>query len=246
MAATCAFGQTPPAEALSAPRVRVEAEPEDQEVAKTYVRMAEEAERRIAAFFGKGFRKTLTIQICSSRAAFDRALAKAWGMPATQPWMVGAAGADRVYFLSPRVWKAEAHEHDPNDAGAMSRLVAHELVHAYHAQFNPTRDLDGLDPMAWFVEGLATFVSGQESTQHAGRAKALLTSSSFPNSLETIWAGPSRYALAGSLVRFVETRFGRPRVVRLLSATTNAEALQVLGTTESELLREWKAWLAGS
>ena len=53
-------------------------------------------------------------------------------------------------------------------------LITHELVHTYHGQHNPTRDFTGMDDLGWFVEGLATYASGQMAHSHAGDAKAAL------------------------------------------------------------------------
>lgn len=228
------------------PRIRVEFAPQDAEQGRAFQRDAREAEKRLHEFFGSGFTKGLILRLCASRAEFDEALRKEWSMPKSETWMVGAAGANHAFFLSPRVWKSEATEHRPEDTAGIARLVLHELTHSYQAQRNPSMDLEGLDPMAWFVEGLATYVSGQEAVEHKGQAKASLSAGTFPSRLEDVWEGKARYGLAGSLVRFVDERFGREKVKALLAATTNAEALALLEVDERRLLDGWRVWLAAS
>jgi hypothetical protein len=216
----------------------------DAEQGAAFRRHAAGAQARIAAFFGSGFGEPVELRLCGSRAEFDGALAKEWGMPKSEPWMVGAAGSAHAFFLSPRVWKTEAQEHDSEDVDAIRMLVAHELTHSYHAQHNPSHDLDGLEPMAWFVEGLATLVSGQLDARHRDDAARALEAGTFPLRLEDVWSGKARYGLAGSLVRFVDEHYGRRRVIEMLSATTNQQALEKLGTSEERLLAEWRRSLA--
>lgn len=225
-------------------KVKVEYGSRDLKDGKAFEGYAAAAEKQISEFFGSGFPKAVTLRLCASRVEFDAALAKAWSMPKTETWMVGAAGAEHAYFLSPRVWSAEATEHRADDRQRIARLVAHELTHAYHAQNSPTHDLDGLDPMAWFVEGLATYVSGQEDAEHRGQAKRALGAASFPSRLEDVWAGKARYGLSGSLVRFVDERYGRGKVRNLLGAVSNRQALKILGVSEGKLIDSWKGWLA--
>jgi hypothetical protein len=47
------------------------------------------------------------------------------------------------------------------------------------------------------------------------------------------------------MVEFVDQRFGRETIRKLLAATTNAEALMILGTTEEKFIEDWKASVAG-
>lgn len=224
-------------------KILVAAGIEDAAWEKTFRTYAASAERKITAFFGSSFKREVLLLLCPSRAAFDEALAKQWGMPKTEKWMVGAAGAESAFFLSPRVWKAEAAEHDPKDVKRIEMLVAHELTHSYHAQFSPSKDLEGLDPMAWFAEGLATYVSGQEASRHRGQAVKAVETGKFPERLEDVWKGQARYGLAGSLTRFVDVRFGRKKIVELLATTTNAEAMKLLGISEKDLMAAWKDWV---
>ncbi|WP_181394611.1 hypothetical protein, partial [Staphylococcus pseudintermedius] len=76
-------------------------------------------------------------------------------------WMVASGVADGVRMLSPRAWKTEACEHDAGDARHVEQLLAHELVHVFHGQHNPSPAFLAVTGIVWFVEGLATLASGQ-------------------------------------------------------------------------------------
>lgn len=234
LAAALAYGRP----ALSAETVTFLV-PESERGVEPLVREAVGAGRaRVEKFFGRPIPKPFTVEVLPSRGAMDAAFAKRWGMPKTECWMVAAGVADRLYVLSPRLWKAEACEHDSAPAH-VGEIAAHELVHVFHGQHAPNPEFDGMDDLGWFVEGLATLVSGQFDGAHAGDARAALAAGAGPKSLATAWSGRYKYGVCGSLVRFAETGGGRARIEKLLRAGTNAEALAILATTEQEFLAAW-------
>jgi hypothetical protein len=203
------------------------------------------AESRIEALLGS-FPDTVSVRIFPDRAGFTAALREAWGIPETACWMVGAADDFHLYLLSHGVWADEACEHDPADAQHRRLLVTHEAVHVYHGQVNPSEDIGLLEELGWFVEGLATWASGQLETAHAGRAAEALAGDEGPERLAEAWSGPYRYGVAGSLVAYIDDRWGRETLREALMATTEAELLALLGTSEVELLTGWRAWVTGA
>jgi hypothetical protein len=200
---------------------------------------------RVRQFFGKPFEQRFVVEICPDRARFDEYFQRRWTLPKTERWMVASGVADRLVILSPRVWKTEAVEHDPADAQHIQELIAHELVHVFHGQHNPHPDFDGMDEMGWFVEGLAVLVSGQLENAHRTGASEAIKAGRAPKSLADAWSGRYRYAVCGSMVQFVEARFGRALVNQLLSVTSTAEALKLLNTSEQDFLEAWKAHVSG-
>lgn len=200
------------------------------------------AEARIRDLLG-AFPDTVSVRLLPDRADFDAALRAAWGVPETACWMVGAAGDHVLFLLSPDAWEDEACEHDPKDHAHRRMLVAHEAVHVYHGQVNPSDDLGSLEDIGWFIEGLATYASGQLDARHAGRAAEALAAGQAPASLAEAWAGPYRYGVAGSMAAFIDDRWGRETLRRSLRATSAAELLGLLGVGEDEFLEEWRAWV---
>lgn len=200
------------------------------------------AETRISEMLGP-FPDTVSVRVLPDREGFDEALRAAWGIPQTACWMVGAADDHHLYVLSPGAWKSEACEHDPMDEEHRRLLVTHEAVHVFHGQVNPSEDVGLLEDIGWFVEGLATYVSGQLETSHAGRATEALAAGDGPDRLAQAWSGPYRYGVAGSLVAFIDEHWGRDTLITALEITSQEEFRDVLGTTEDEFLADWRAWV---
>ena len=228
-----------PAEPLDASTLRFS--PPDRAVAAALRPVLVAARADVGAFFGAPFPEPVHAAVVPDRAAFTAVMHEAWGVPETACWMVALGVADYLVVLSPRAWPADACEHDPTDAPHLRDLVAHELVHVYHGQHNPTRDFTGMDDVGWFVEGVATLAAGQLTDDRLARLREALAAGEGPARLAEAWSGPHRYAVAGSMTRVVDEALGRAALLHLLAATTQAELLAALGTTESDFLARWRA-----
>jgi hypothetical protein len=211
----------------------------EREVADLLRGAVDAGRKRVEGYFGRSFPKPFLMEVLSSRSEMDAVFAQRWKAPKTACWMVAAGVGDRLFVLSPRVWKTQACEHDARPAH-VGEIVGHELVHVFHGQYAPNGDFNGMDELAWFVEGLATSVSGQLDGAHAGDARAALKAGRGPKSLARAWSGRYKYGVSGSLVRFVETTQGRATIDRLLRVGTNAAAMATLGTTEGAFLSAWR------
>lgn len=236
------FCQTTPAAVVEASGLDFHASPADP-YANPIHKDASRAILDIQSFFGAPFPGPIHFRLVSQRAEFDAAVSK-FGLSPTQCWMVGFGTADSMVVLSPAAWKEQACEHDANDVEATQQLLTHELIHVYHGQFNPTRDFTGVDDLDWFIEGLAVFGSGQLTKGRLDRMRAAIADNQAPEALSKVWTGPNRYAFAGSLVRYVDQKWGRATIVRLLRVRSSAEALAILHTEEKSLLAGWRASLA--
>ena len=218
----------------------------DDAVATAIAAYVTEGRDRVESFFGRSFPKPYTVEILGDRAAFNAYFKSRWNLPETQPWMVASGVADRLAILSPRVWKTEAQEHDPDDRAHVRDIVAHELVHVFHGQANPRPDFDGMDDLGWFIEGLAVFVSGQLERSHRGMAAEAVKAGKAPATLADAWSGRYRYGVAGSMASFVDRRYGRQVLSKMLEVVSNDEALALMKTTESDFLAAWKASLTAT
>jgi hypothetical protein len=213
---------------------------QDKDVAASLKPYIKQGRQKVERFFGQPFKQAFEIEVFPDRAAFDAYFHKRWKVPKTEAWMVASGVADRLVILSPRVWKNQAAEHDPADAAHIRELIAHELVHVYHGQHNPRPDFDGMDECGWFVEGLAVYVSGQLDQSHRTAARDALKAGKAPTRLADAWSGRYRYGVSGSMVEFVDQRYRRDVVKKLLGVVSNREALKLLKTTEDEFLAAWK------
>lgn len=229
--------------ALQTPQYHVKATDAPQKSVTRIERALEQGDSIVRKYFGKPFPKSFDVVIAASRKEFDVVAGRRWKMPASDRWMVGAGGSDILLLLAPDRWKGEADEHDGESDKELNDIVAHELVHVYHSQVCPNHEFDGMDDVAWFIEGLAVRVSGQLESSHRGVAQKAIIEGTAPKTLEAAWSGKHRYGIAGSMARFVETTWGKATVLDLLKATSNSEALNRLKTTEDRFLRDWRAWV---
>lgn len=217
---------------LQTPRITID-DPVDESLRPAIQQYVDEGSTRIEKFFGKPFPKPYKVTVVPSRAAFDKVFKERWGVEHTESWAVAAGVSDGLYLLSPRVWKTEATEHDPNDAGHIRRIIAHELTHVYHGQLSPSKEFEGMDDLAWLIEGVATYVSGQMEEEHKGQDADAIKAGKSPDKLANAWSGRYRYAIAGSLVQYVDKKYGRKKLIEILSLTKPDEVLGKLDTTEN-------------
>jgi hypothetical protein len=225
--------------------VTVEFREQDREQAKRLVTLLAKGHRTITDFFHRSFPQRFTVRIYPDRAALTAYWRTAWGIPDLQPerWMVASGTATMLTLLSPAVWKTEAEEHDPADTTHVQRLLTHEMVHVFHAQNNPHPDFDGMDAVAWFVEGLAVFVSGQLAEKNLATAKEAIAQGKEPRELSRAWSGRYRYGVSGSIVEYIAAAYGRKKLDAMLKGTSQAELLKTVGLTEQQLLEQWRAYV---
>ena len=216
----------------------------DTATARQLAPMLAGARRQISAFFGAPFTGPVAITLVPGRAAFSDALKRTWSMPQTECWMVAAGVADFVIGISPRTWPTDACDHG-TDSTHVRQIFTHELVHAFHGQHHASRDFDfpGADDLGWLIEGVAVYASGQLDSARLDAAIGVVRASGGPARLADGWSGNARYGVAGSLLRYIDERWGRPMLLRLLPSTTNAAVLAALGTDETTFLADWRAWL---
>jgi hypothetical protein len=217
--------------------------PADEKTAERLDALVRSAIVRVERFFGAPFPRPFTITIHPDRAAFDASFPPEWGVGKTECWMVASGVAAGVHVLSPRAWSAQACEHDPTDELHVERLLAHELVHVFHGQHNPSPDFVDVTGIDWFVEGLATFASGQLEDEKLLSARDALESGAGPKELAAAWTGRYRYGVCGSLVAFLDHEVGRARITECLTASSGEELLDLFGLGEEELLERWRAWV---
>jgi len=203
------------------------------------------ARSRVEHFFSAPFAEAVNVMVPANRAAFDAALPAAWGIAPSQCWMVGVGVANQFFLLSPTAWSDHAQVCDhAGSAEEAQGVITHELTHAYHGQHNATRDFTGMDDLGWFVEGLAVYVSGQLDGEHAADASAAITANAAPTALANAWSGRYRYGVCGSMVAYVDAHYGRAKIIELLGATTQQQALATLDVSEAQFLSDWRAWVS--
>jgi hypothetical protein len=177
----------------------------------------------------------------------------AWQFPSYQPqcWEIAAAWATELDLLSPRLWSRDACGHDPADTTHIRNVLAHEVMHVLHGQLGGHPNLGSMANAQWFTEGLAVYVSGMLDVDYAGAAQARLDAGFAPRTLAEVWSDRANYPLSGSIVRYIDRRYGRAALRDLLGARSTATILSRLGVGEAELLTGWReveaaAWQTGT
>ena len=172
----------------------------------------------------------------------DKQWQKDWGDSAfqSQCWMIASGVGHRLDILSPNVWEKEACDHNGNDTTEIRQVILHELIHVFHGQHNPDHTFNYIEKLDWLVEGTATFVSGQLDAKRSQRLKQLINENKVPATLDDFWKGLEKYGLSGSMVAYIDNKYGRNKLFELLKQTNKQVVLKYLGISETQLLADWK------
>ncbi len=218
----------------------------DSSFAPTLENWIGDARTAVFQFFHRPFKNEFNVYVFPDRKSLDHEWAQDWKIDGfkSECWMVASGVARRFDLLSPLAWDREACDHRSNDSTAIRQIILHELVHVFHGQQNPRPGFDDMEAMAWLVEGLATWASGQLTEGKLKQVRESLAAGNIPASTGELWKGSLRYQQAGSLIRYIDRRYGREKLFSLLKATNTQEALQELNITESALMEAWQKNLA--
>lgn len=217
----------------------------DKKNKEEYVLLVENGLLSVKNFFNSSYNKQFDVYIHPNRHSLDSSWQKDWNMPdfKSECWMVASGVASKVDMISPRLWDKEACEHTYAETKKTQQLITHELVHVYHGQINVSPDFSDIEGIDWFVEGLATYASGQCDSSRISEIKKAIADNKIPNGLNNFWTGKLKYGLSGSVVMFIDNKYGRAKLIELLAFNKKTDLLSTLKTTESELLDEWKKYI---
>jgi hypothetical protein len=217
----------------------------DAKYTREYDGFIERGISSVEIFFKQSFRNQVAIVIHPNRRSLDSSWQKDWNMPnfKSECWMVASGVAMKLDIISPIMWDKNACEHVYGETEKTQKLITHELVHVYHGQINASPDFSNVEGLDWFVEGLATFASGQCDSERISEVKRAITQNKIPASLDNFWEGKLKYALSGSLVMYIDTTYGRAKLIELLPFSKKSEVLSKLNTTEAGLLLAWKNYM---
>lgn len=210
-----------------------------------YVTMIENGLRSVSIFFNGSYEKTFDVYVHPNRHSLDSTWQKDWNMPdfKSECWMVASGVATKLDVISPRQWEKEVCEHTYSEKTKAQNLITHELIHVFHGQKNVSHDFSDVQGLDWFVEGLATYASGQCDADRLSEVRKAIANNTIPGTLDKFWSGKMKYGLSGSVVMFIDSKYGRNKLLELLPVSKKAEVLSTLNTTESALLAEWKSYI---
>jgi len=203
--------------------------------------------RGVEQFFDRPFKSKFDVVIYPDRKMLDSVWRKDWNMPdfKSECWMVASGVAKKIDIISPRMWDMESCEHKYSDTVQTQRLISHEMVHVFHGQLNVSPDFSDVENIDWFVEGLATYASGQCDEKRLAEVKKSIEDKTAPSVLDKFWTGKMKYGLSGSMVMFIDHKHGRAKLLQLMPYNKLKQILDRLGTTEDELISGWTKYMEG-
>ena len=210
-----------------------------------YNSLVEKGMKETKTFFFADYKNEFHVYIHPDRNSLDSTWQHDWHLPEfkSECWMVASGIADRLDMISPVQWTTQSCEHDNSNTAETQRLITHELVHIYHAQRNKSKDFSQTQNLDWFVEGLATYASGQLTKEKISELKQAIGENRIPLSLNDFWKGRMRYQLSGSVVLFIDKKYGRKKLISVLPLTKKSEVLAALNISEQSLLKDWATFM---
>ncbi len=217
----------------------------DRENISAYSLLIDKGFTEVKDFFQAKDLKKFDVFIFPDRKSLDSSWQKSWNMPEfkSECWMVASGVSNRFDLISPAAWKTDACEHDFSDKEKTQKLITHELVHVYHGQQNASPDFSATEGIDWFVEGLATYASGQCDSLRMAQVRKAIAENQVPMKLDAFWTGKNKYGLSGSMVMFIDKKYGRKKLLELLPFSKKSEILLSLGVSEEVLLEAWKKFM---
>ncbi len=210
-----------------------------------YEHLIQNGIEQAVSFFDNNFPQNFNVYIHPNRQTLDSTWRKDWNMPdfKSECWMVASGIATKLDIISPKIWNTESCEHDYSETIKTQQLITHELVHVFHGQMNPSPDFATTTGIDWFIEGLATYASGQCDSIRINAMMIEIKNNTAPVSLDNFWKGKNKYGLSGSIVMYIDKNYGRKKLYTLLHLTNKAEILNALDLTEPKLIHDWKNYL---
>jgi len=195
-----------------------------------------------AEFFHQPFPNKFDVYIFPDRTLLDKQWQKDWDDSGfhSECWMIASGVAHRLDLLSPNAWTKQACDHNANDADEIRKVTWHELTHVYQGQYNPDHTFNYIEKLDWLVEGVATYASGQLDEKRLQKIKQLVIENKTPATLDNFWKGQEKYGLSGSMVAFIDKKYGRNKLFELLKQTNKEAALKLLDISETQLIDDWR------
>jgi len=217
----------------------------DKENIAEYASIIDEAIGEVESFSSDVFRQRFNVYVHPNRASLDLQWQKDWGMPdfKSECWMVASGTGTKIDMISPKKWDTESCEHSYANLAKTKQLILHELFHVYHGQLNVSSDFSDVTGLDWLLEGFATFASGQCDQKRIDEVKKALEGRIAPSELDNFWKGKLKYGLSGSVLMYLDQKYGRSKVLDLLKYNRKEQVMAALQTTELELLAGWKSFI---
>jgi len=182
--------------------------------------------------------------LAADREAFDALVADRLRVEIerpSDPRRVAQSQGTDIVLLSPSVYATQsAYRYVRDD---FRRMVRHELVHVFQERLSPGIEASPL----WWDEGLAVYLSEQWRHNSPFRFREPVLESVREGRLPALAAVRTDRSLAYSfgwtLVRFIERRWGKDAVVRVVHRMRDGDVFAALEEGVGRFEEAWTAWL---
>lgn len=221
--------KTPRMRRYEAHGITVYAEPKDAAEVEPIAAAIAAQSARIVSALSSGTREPVDVILYPSRKALHR---KTIGLAGVllPDWFVGDNTGRSVLITSP------ANPGPAHSRESLTKAAVHEYVHVITDRRNRSLGY-------WLKEGLALYLAGQTPEVGTIRSTRDVAFADFANTNAIRFAEVGGYSLAYTLIAYLTDTYGWEKVVALTSA--GASYASVLGRSQEELFRDWKASLAG-
>lgn len=219
--------KTPGMKRYAAEGITVYAHPRDAEEVGRIASMIAGSRDRIAASFREVDTEGIEVIIYPDREALKR---KTLGLPGLllPDWYIGKNTSDHVLITSPQR-PGPAHTRK-----SVEQAAVHEYVHVLTDRQHKTMGY-------WLKEGFALYLAEQKPSVTDIRGHRDITYEEFsaPNAVQ--FAAVGGYALAYTMMEYLEEEYGWESVLDFLEPGNGFE--EVTGRSERQFFEEWKARL---
>ena len=93
---------------------------------------------------------------------------------------------------------------------------------------------------AFVKDSAGQVVKSKLDEKRLQRIRQLVRDGKTPITLDDFWKGQEKYGLSGSIVAFIDKKYGREKLFGLLKLINKQDTLNSLGLSEEQLLKEWR------
>ncbi len=144
-----------------------------------------------------------------------------------------------IVLLSPAAYNQHSvFEYKPD---YFERLIIHEMVHVAEELLSP--DIEHTP--RWWSEGLATYLSQQWKHETDVYSPVIegIQSNAIPGLNEIESSIKLAYDWGWTLVKFIETRFGKSAVVKIVKTCADHNIIEKTNMSVTEFEHNWREWM---
>lgn len=146
-----------------------------------------------------------------------------------------------MVVLSPSAYASHSiYKYVPDE---FRRLLVHELVHMVEEYLSPCMEATP----RWWSEGLAIYLSDQWLYEDEFRKPVLegISQNEIPGIREIADDRKSAYEWGWTIVRFIESTYGKEKVLQIVRECADGDVFSVIGEGADSLQDRWRHWLIG-